>query len=661
MTYRPLSETEIIQLRENGCQSGDWQRIRIRDPFDASRIQNVVFSGDVFLGVFRKTYENKAGVKTPSGLYDVKIHNCSVGNECLIHKVNNYLANYDIGESVLIENIDALYVEGKTSFGNGTVVNVLNEKGGRSIRIFDELSAQFAYFQVFYRHRRKLQEQLVAIAEENISRKYAERGRVGNNCSIVSCRNIINVKIGDCADIHGVERLKNGSVNSTEDGPVRIGTAVIADNFIINENSRILDGSIVSNCFIGEGAELAKQFSAEHSLFFSNFIGHHGEAFAIFAAPFTATHHRSTLLISAYLSFMNAGSGSNQSNHAYKLGPIHQGVMGRGSKTASGSYILWPSRIGDFTLLLGRHTSHCDTRYMPYSYLVEGKNALTVLIPGVNLKSVGTIRDADKWRERDHRSGVKRDIINFDLLTPNSVSNIVAGRRILKKIQSENRFGREFCQYKGTDIPVYSIEKGIHYYTLGIKKYLGNIFCNHLRHSTFSNREELNDLLRDYSRCGSGQWVDIAGLVAPKEAVDAVLIRIEEGDIDTIESFYSSLCSVHANYRSYSWNWAIAQMQEFMGKDPWELSTHTLCSLLKEWIDVTLELDTYFIEDASKEFDAKSMVGFGMDEDSASCRDDFFCVRGSIENNDFVHRIKQHKKKKIALYERVQQKLNIMK
>ena len=50
---------------------------------------------------------------------------------------------------------------------------------------------------------------------------------------------------------------------------------------------------------------------------------------------------------------MNAGSGSNQSNHMYKLGPIHQGTLERGAKTTSDSYILWPARVGAFSLVMG--------------------------------------------------------------------------------------------------------------------------------------------------------------------------------------------------------------------------------------------------------------------------------------------------------------------
>ena len=78
-----------------------------------------------------------------------------------------------------------------------------------------------------------------------------------------------------------------------------------------------------------------KQFNHQNSVFFANSEGFHGEAVSIFAGPYTVTHHKSSLLIAGMFSFFNAGSGTNQSNHMYKLGPIHQGVVDRGSKTGS--------------------------------------------------------------------------------------------------------------------------------------------------------------------------------------------------------------------------------------------------------------------------------------------------------------------------------------
>ena len=102
---------------------------------------------------------------------------------------------------------------------------------------------------------------------------------------------------------------------------------------------------------MGQACVLKQNYSASDSLFFSNSQGMNGEASAVFAGPFTVTHHKSTLLISGMFSFMNAGSGSNQSNHMYKLGPIHQGILERGAKTTSDSLFM-ASQGGTFLLFL---------------------------------------------------------------------------------------------------------------------------------------------------------------------------------------------------------------------------------------------------------------------------------------------------------------------
>jgi hypothetical protein len=140
--------------------------------------------------------------------------------------------------------------------------------------------------------------------------------------------------------------------------------------------------------------------------------------------------HKSSLLIAGMFSFLNAGSGSNQSNHMYKLGPIHQGIVERGSKTTSDSYILWPARVGPFSLVMGRHYHHSDTSDMPFSYLIEHKDE-TYLIPGVNLRSVGTIRDAQKWPKRDKRKDpIQLDKINYNLLSPYTIGKMMKGVEI---------------------------------------------------------------------------------------------------------------------------------------------------------------------------------------------------------------------------------------
>ncbi len=111
-------------------------------------------------------------------------------------------------------------------------------------------------------------------------------------------------------------------------------------DFVASLGAKIGGSSIIERCFIGQSCHIDHLFSAHDSLIFANCNLENGEACAIFAGPFTVSSHKSSLLIAGHFSFLNAGSGSNQSNHLYKLGPIHQGVVERGSKTSSDSYNL---------------------------------------------------------------------------------------------------------------------------------------------------------------------------------------------------------------------------------------------------------------------------------------------------------------------------------
>ncbi|MBQ1904913.1 MAG: DUF4954 family protein, partial [Bacteroidales bacterium] len=396
MEYRQLTAQEIEQLKSQGCSAEDWDRVLVADGFNPKYVRFSRFSGDIRLGVFEVGFDLPGGIHKHSGLYNTTLHNVQVGNNTCIEDVGNYIANYHIGDNSFIGNIDSIIVDGVTSFGNGVEAAVLNETGGREVPFYDRLSAQQAYILALYRYRPALVDKIKALIGEYVESVKADFGTIGDNVTIMDTGTIRNVKIGDNCVIEGASRLKNGSINSNASAPVHIGEGVIADDFIIGSGSSVDDNVTLERCFIGQACIMGHSYSASDSLFFSNCHEENGEACAIFAGPYTVTHHKSTLLIAGMFSFMNAGSGSNQSNHMYKLGPIHQGILERGAKTASDSYVLWPAKVGAFSLVMGRHTAHMDTSNLPYSYLLEDK-ASSYIAPGANIKSVGTIRDAMKW------------------------------------------------------------------------------------------------------------------------------------------------------------------------------------------------------------------------------------------------------------------------
>lgn len=641
-TFRNLTEAEIGTLTAQGCSAEDWDNVTVAENFDTSRIWNVRMSGRVRIGEMSGEFTLAGGVRKPSGIRNATLHNVTVGDGCRIENVKNYIANYVIADRVFIENVDCMIVDGRSTFGNGTEVSVLNETGGREVTIHDRLSAHEAYIAAMYRHRPALAAKMKSLVMKYADEVASEYGHVGCDASIVDTGYIRNVRIGSFCKIRGAGRLRNGSLNSNESAPIRIGYGVMCDDFIISSGSRIDDGTTLARCFVGQSCHMGHNYSASDSLFFCNCQEENGEACAIFAGPFTVTHHKSTLLIAGMFSFMNAGSGSNQSNHMYKLGPIHQGIMERGAKTASDSYILWPARIGAFSLVMGRHVTHPDTTDLPFSYLIEEKNT-TYLIPGVNLRSVGTIRDARKWPTRDNRKDPCRmDKVNYNLLSPYTIQKMLKGRGILKELARVSGETSETYSYRSAKIKNSSLNNGIRLYETAITKFLGNSLIKRLETVEFKTDGEIRERLKPDTPTGTGEWVDVSGLIAPRSEIDRLMADIECGTLDSVDKIDARLTEMHDNYYTYEWTWAYSKMLEFFGLDADEMTKDDVISIVNRWKEAVTGLDRMVYEDAKKEFSLSAMTGFGADGSREEQILDFEQVRGYFESNPFVEAVLEH-------------------
>ena len=616
------------------------------------RIVNVTFSGSIRLGSFEGYHSFPGGISLRNGVRNAFLHNVTLGDRVLIRKTGEYIANYEIGDDSLVDNVDVLAVEGESSFGNGVEVSVLNETGGREVVMTDYLSVHTAYIMAMYRHRGSLNGKISALARAYADSRRSTIGKVGKNVRICNCGVITDVSVGDCADINGAMRLHDGSINSNEFAPVIVGSGVRAEHFIFSSGSQIESNSLLTRCFVGQACKLGHGYSASDSLFFSNCQGENGEACAIFAGPFTVTHHKSTLLIAGMFSFMNAGSGSNQSNHMYKLGPIHQGVLERGARTASDSYILWPARVGPFSLVMGRHVTHSDTTNLPFSYLIE-KNNTTFLAPGVNLRSVGTIRDAQKWPRRDARKDPhKLDCINYNLLSPFTIQKMFKGLKTLDNLRYASGELSDLYSFHSTKITNSALKKGIRYYNIGIKKFLGNSLIKRLENlPAGASDAELQAMLKPDTEVGNGLWVDISGLIAPRSEVVRLMDDIESGKVDSIEAINERFREMHSNYYTYEWTWAYGKIQEYFGVDPAAMTKAEASAIVRDWQDAVVSLDHEVYEDARKEFSLSAMTGFGADGERQDKENDFQHVRGDFDGNPFVKEVLDHIERKTRLGE----------
>ncbi|MBQ8811035.1 MAG: DUF4954 family protein [Bacteroidales bacterium] len=629
--FRKLTVTEINILKSQMCQSADWDLVSVSDDFSPEYVVGARFSGNIRIGRFNREFCLPGGMKKHSGIYYATLHNVTVGDDCCIENVKNYIANYEIGEGTFIENVDIILTDGPSSFGNGVEVSVLNETGGCEVVIYDKLSAQTAYMMALYRHRTAFTRSLRNMIEEHVRLVTSSIGHIGSNVIIADAGYIKNVRIGDYCKIEGASRLKNGSINSNEHAPVHIGVGVIGDDFIISSGSSVEDGVTFSRCFIGQSCKLGHNYSASDSLFFSNCQGENGEACAIFAGPFTVTHHKSTLLIAGMFSFMNAGSGSNQSNHMYKLGPIHHGMMERGAKTASDSYILWPAKVGAFSLVMGRHVSHQDTSDLPFSYLIEQQNT-TYIMPGANLKSVGTIRDAKKWPVRDRRTDpTLLDQINFNLLSPYTIQKMMNAVDILDRLKDISGMKSEVYSYQSGVIRRSSLKKGLVYYGMAIDKFLGNSLITRIMNSEFSNLEQLHEALMPCAEYGDGEWMDLSGMIAPVQAVEDVIADVEKGVLSDVGSLLLRFAALHADYYKMEWRWAYKAIERQYGLNLSEAGIDELVKIVEKWKESVVSLDRLIYDDARKDF-------------ALSSRTDF-------ESDPFVRSVQEHIRVKSALGE----------
>lgn len=640
--FRNLTNEEINFLKSQGCSSQSWEKILIKN-VDLSRIKDVQFHGKIKINALNGMvrYHNK--VKLLASINRATLIDVYINGNVYINNVGRFIANYKIERGVIIENAGSIYMEGKSSFGNGVETSPIMEGNGRSVKIFNRLNSHIAYLVAIYRHEKLMREKINSMIDEYTKQKTRKFGKIKEYAKIINARLIKNSLIDPYTTIENTDEINNTTVISTKECPSYIGTSVILTDSIVLKGAHIVDGTVIKKAFIGEGVKLGRQFSCEDSLLFANCEGEHGEMFSIFAGPYTVTHHKATLLIASHFSFFNAGSGTNQSNHMYKLGPYHHGFMERGCKTGSNSYILWPSHIGAFSTVIGAHYDNVDTSDFPFSYITEHGYHQTRLIPALNLFGVGLSRDENKWKDRDRRKGDKKDLIIFDVFSPYTVSKMLKSESILKEIKKENNDNNEkFLTYKNMIIKKSSLDKYSKRYSIAIDLYLHNKILSYISNS--NNIEEIISNLQYEENNIFENWVDIGGLICAKQRIDNIIKDLENNKINDIKTLTAEFEKLYNLYTEDEKSWVLN-----MAKSRYNLEAidkNTISNLLEKHKSLLDEAYNIFYKDVQKEYDISKMVSSGID-DKTIMEKDFEAVRGTVNDNAFIIKYKKDMENKI--------------
>lgn len=567
---RNLQWWEIQKLEKQGCTADAWKDVVIHPATDLTLIRNVEFLGINSIGILDSD-------KFPGcGLHNVTLENCTLADGVRIRNIGGGLKNVIVEKEAVIENTARIEFEPEANCGVGIHISVLDETGSRPVILYPGLSAQSA----------TLMARMPQAGEDFLYPQAHARGdelkvpcSIGEKAIVRDCGKLFNVSVGREVKIEGTVSLSNGAViNNAAPGKclAYIGAGVNADGFII-EDGIVNSGSLLRNVYVGQGARLDKGFTAHDSLFFANSAMENGEACAILAGPYSVSMHKGTLLIGCQTSFMNAGSSTNQSNHMYKLGPVHWGVLERGVKTSSNSYLMLGANIGAFSLLMGQHKSHPDSTELPFSYLFGDAAGCTVVVPAMMLKSCGMMRDQLKWPKRDLRQKRKmplHDRISFEVLNPFTVDRMLSALEIIATLIKLPAGDDHYLRYKGMKISRASLERAKKLYTLAIYKYLSN----KLPGGSFP-KEQPEPAFID-------TWVDLAGQIMPRRILEEALKAESVSDREAIfdETF--------ENYQAMELDWILRRFPP-----EWKRSAEYIAEAAGEF-DAIIEADRISYRDS---------------------------------------------------------------
>ena len=513
MTYRKLTDEEILVLENNNCRADDWESVNVSDDFNPAYLRDVVFYGEIFLGDFDRNIEVSPSFLKHSGIYSATLRNVTVGDNCLIEHVNNYINHYTIGDNCYISNIATLETTEGTTYGQGNIISVVNSSSEGNVVLCTQLNSQLAALMVKYSHDKELRETLRNMARENIDTLLPERGIIGDGVKIVNTVEITNTILGDYCEVNGAARLSDTTVMGTADASVFIGTGVICENSIISDGASLLNHAIVQDCFIGEACKISNCFTAGQSVVFANSNLSKGEACAAFCGPFTTS-------------------------------------LSKTSQLTNGMYGLYDNFHGEIL-------RNPNMRNLPFSRLTT-QGETTYLVPAFNMTTTALYRAIHKWPRHDKRpQTAPRSIVNFDWLSPFSVDEIIKAKQILEDLREISGEDAPNYSYHGLIIRGADLQKGIQNYDMALRIYMGAVIERIQKYDP--------DLCEPTTNTGLGQWGNLAGLLLPVSEERQIVEDIKDGTLESIDAILRRFDEIHAEYRNYQWVWTYPFILNYYG------------------------------------------------------------------------------------------------
>ncbi len=606
--YRNLHAAEVERLIKNGNNSDNWDQVLVSEEFDPGQIKNTEFYGLIRIGRLRNVILEHHELELPAGITNSVILACDIGDDAAIHGVR-YLSHFIIGDRCILFNIDEMNTTNHAKFGNGILkdgepesvrvwLDLMNETGGRKVLPFDGMISADAYLWAKYRDDAALLDRLKAMTQSRFDSRRGYYGTVGSQCVIKNSRILKDVKIGEYCYIKGANKLKNLTINSSQQEPGQIGEGVELVNGIIGYGCHIFYGCKAVRFVLGNNSNLKYGARLINSFLGDNSTISCCEVLNNLIFPAHEQHHNNSFLIASVVlgqSNMAAGAtvGSNHNSRAND----NEIQAGRGFWPGLCTSVKHSCRFASFTLLAkGDYPAELD---IPLPFCLLNNNVAADCLEVMPafwwlFNMFALARNSWKFQSRDKRV-CKTQHIEFDALAPDTAEELIAGRRLLEEwtgkallkqsgktaadVSAEQlrQMGRQWLVLagKGDDLEVLGqgMEKSRRK-VLIIKprdawRAYGDMLVYYAVRNLFAylqaNPEANFDAMSKTLAGGQRQWTNLGGQLIPTAEVDRLRADIGSGKLDSWDAIHRRYDELWAAYPLEKQKHAFAALCDFYG------------------------------------------------------------------------------------------------
>jgi hypothetical protein len=426
---RGLMPEEVQRLERLGNTCPDWSRVRVSKGFDWRTVQHCTFHGDVLLGRFSGEVAVAEGVAMPAGLSHSTLVDCVVGGGALVRDVR-LLANYVVGEGAVLLDCGRITCDRQTTFGNGGVVSLGSETGGRDVLLFAEIDIELAAAVARSHGRPCFLEQYTTAVNEYIERARSARGIIGRGASVRHTPQLRNTYLGPHARVEGATLVADSTLLSDADDPTCVESGACVSHSLLQWGSRVATMAIVERAVLTEHAHAERHAKVTESMVGCNSGVAAGEVTASLLGPFVNAHHQSLLIAALWPEGKgNVGYGANVgSNHTGKA-PDQELVPGEGLFLGLGVNVKYPADFSQapyttiacgVTTLPQRVAFPFSLINLPASHFPDSLAAYNQIIPAWvltdNLYAVRRNEGKYRSRNRARRTPVDCRIFRPDII-----------------------------------------------------------------------------------------------------------------------------------------------------------------------------------------------------------------------------------------------------